>query len=419
MHLVVFEASRWASMAPLSLNRPVFTLLSGASSLLDKQIQHIEPSRLTLWVRPQLVDYCRKHVLPGISVPCTINTPLDDEPAILSSGRALHFSQFPTPDEPSASVDEGDLIRHAYVKMPGLSIEDAMQRNDRWLEILDLPRTSHETRLPEYVWDLVHWNEEAIVADAIQMKDRPRTPADCRCHVIGEADVIMSPKAKISPGVVLDASKGPIVVDAGASIGASSVIQGPVYVGKYASISPLSHIHSGTSIGPNCKVGGEVATSVFLSYSNKPHLGFVGHSYIGEWVNIGAGTSTSNLKNTYGPIKMHIGSREIETDRRFLGSMIGDHSKLAIGTRLMTGSYIGFCSLLAGSNLPPRFIPSYSFWTDAGMQPYKLDKAREMMKQMYSRRGRSWDDADETQLQLVLETSREAESGYKNVKPTH
>jgi UDP-N-acetylglucosamine diphosphorylase/glucosamine-1-phosphate N-acetyltransferase len=409
MHLVVFEASRWGSFAPVSLNRPVFTLFSGTSTLLEKQIQHIQPLRLTLWVRPEMANYCRKHVAPMFSIPVSVNTPLDDEPAFLCSGRTLHFSQFPRPTDPMVCVGEGDLVRQAYAKMPGLSWEDAMNRTDLWLKLLDLPRTGGHTRMPEYLWDLIHWNEEAIVADAINMTERPRVPADCRCQVIGEEDLIVHPTAKIAPGAVLDAGKGPVIIDAGASVGANAVLQGPVYIGKYSSVSPLSHIHSGTSIGPMCKVGGEVATSVFLGYSNKPHEGFVGHSYIGQWVNIGAGTTTSNLKNTYGPIKMQIGAKEIETDRRFLGSMIGDHSKLAIGTRLMTGSYIGFCSLLAGSNLPPRFIPSYTFWTDAGAKPYKLDKAREVIKQVYSRRGRSWDDEDETQLQIVLDSAKQVE----------
>lgn len=401
MHLVIFEASRWSTMAPLSLNRPVFMLLSGTSTLLEKQIQHIQPLRVTLWVRPEMVDYCRKHVVPMLSVPVSINMPLDDEPAFLSSGRSLHFSQFPRPTDPMVSFDEANLIRQAYVKMPGLNWDDAMNRSDRWLTLLDLPQTNDQTRLPEYLWDFVHWNEEAIVADAIQMKERPRPPADCKCHIVGEQEIIVNPLARISPGVVLDASRGPIVLDAGASIGANSVLQGPVYIGKYSSVLPLAHIHSGTSIGPMCKVGGEVATSIFLGYSNKAHYGFVGHSYIGQWVNLGAGTTTSNLKNTYGPIKMHIGAKQIETDRRFLGSMIGDHTKTAIGTRLMTGSYIGFCSLLAGSDLPPRFIPSFTFWTDGGAESYKLEKAREVMKQVYLRRGRMWDEEDETQLKMV------------------
>jgi len=99
MHLVIFEASRWYSFAPLSLNRPVFTLLSGTSTLLEKQIQHVQPLRVTLWVRPEMVEFCRKHVIPTLSVPTAINVPLDDEPAFLSSGRTLHFSQFPRPTD--------------------------------------------------------------------------------------------------------------------------------------------------------------------------------------------------------------------------------------------------------------------------------------------------------------------------------
>ncbi len=409
MHLVVFEGSQWGSMAPLSISRPVFTLLSGTSTLLEKQIQHVQPMRITLWVRPEMADYCRKHVLPTLSIPASINTPLDDEPAFLSSGRTLHFSQFPRPTDPMVTLDDGKLVRQAYVKMPGLNWDDAMTRSERWLRLLDLPQWADHTRMPEYLWDLIHWNEEAIVADAIQMKDRPRPSSGGNYHLIAEQDVIVSPKAKLLPGVVLDGSKGPVVIDAGASIGANSVLQGPVYIGRYSAIAPLSYIHSGTSIGPMCKIGGEVATSIFLGCSNKVHEGFVGHSYIGEWVNLGAGTTTSNLKNTYGPIKMHIGSKEIETDRRFLGSMIGDHTKTAIGTRLMSGSYIGYCSLLAGSDLPPRFIPSFTFWTDAAREPYKLEKAREVMKQVYSRRGREWGEEDEAMLKIAAESARQVE----------
>jgi UDP-N-acetylglucosamine diphosphorylase/glucosamine-1-phosphate N-acetyltransferase len=408
MHLVVFEGSRWGSMAPLSISRPVFSLLSGTSTLLEKQIQQIKPLRLTLWVRPELVPYCQKHIVPTLSIPVSINTPLDDEPAFIANGRTLHLSQFPRITDPMVTVDEGNLIRQAYAKSPGLSHDDVMTRSPRWLKLLDLPQWTDQTRLPEYVWDLVHWNEEAIVADAIQMKNRPRPP-EGKFHLIAEEDVIVSPKAKISPGVVIDASKGPVVIDEGASIGANSVLQGPVYIGRYATISPLSHIHSGTSIGPMCKVGGEVAASIFLGFSNKAHYGFVGHSYIGQWVNLGAGTTTSNLKNTYGPIKMRIGKTEIETDRRFLGSMIGDHTKTAIETRLMTGTYIGYCSLLAATKLPPHFIPSFAYCTDAGQVPYNTEKAREVMKQVYSRRNREWDEEDETMLKIAAEFAKEVE----------
>ncbi|MGA2584290.1 MAG: putative sugar nucleotidyl transferase [Tepidisphaeraceae bacterium] len=410
MHLVVFEGSRWPSFAPLSISRPVFTLLSGLSTLLDKQVRNIQPTRVTLWVRPGLAEYCQRHVVPGIKVPTEINTPLDDEPALLCSGRALHFGKYTLPTEPGVVVDEGDLIRQAFVKSPGLSPQDCLTRSAAWLRIMELPKETAQARLPDYLWDLVHWNEESIVSDVAHLKDHPHPLPPGPYHAICDEDIFVSPEAKLMPGVVLDASKGPVVVDVGATIGANAVLQGPVYIGKHAMISPLSFIYGGTSIGPICKVGGEVSNSIFLGYTNKAHDGFVGHSYIGEWVNLGAGTTTSNLKNTYGPIGMRIGTRHIATDRRFLGSMIGDHTKTAIGTRLMSGSYIGYCSLLAASGLPPRFIPSFTFWTDKGTESYRLEKAREVISQVYARRGRVWDQDDEKMLKYALDAGGRVET---------
>ncbi|MDP9172240.1 MAG: hypothetical protein M3O30_00040 [Planctomycetota bacterium] len=409
MHLVVFEGSRWPSFAPLSISRPVFTLRSGLSTLLEKQIQHIQPTRLTLWVRPGLADYCRRHLVPTLPIPTSINTPLDDEPALLSSGRALHFGQFVQPTDPSVVVDEGDLIRRAYTISPGLSPEDCLTRSPAWLRLLDLPKGEAEARLPDFLWDLVHWNEESLVADVARMKQRPPPLPKGPYYVVNEQDVLVSPEAKLAPGVVLDAGKGPVVVEAGAIIGANTVLQGPCAIGKHSLVTPMSYIHTGTSIGPMCKIGGEIANSIFLGHANKVHEGFVGHSYIGEWVNLGAGTTTSNLKNTYGPIRMRIGTREIATDRRFLGAMIGDHTKTAIGTRLMSGSYIGYCSLLAASGLPPRFIPSFTFWTDRGAETYRPEKARQVITQVYSRRGRVWDQDDEKILKYAIEAGERVE----------
>jgi hypothetical protein len=169
---------------------------------------------------------------------------------------------------------------------------------------------------------------------------------------------------------------------------------------------PLSFIRPGTSVGPNCRVGGEVSNSIFVANSNKGHDGFVGDSYIGEWVNFGAGTNTSNLKNTYGQIRVRIGHKEIQTDRRFLGALVGDHSKTGIGTRLTSGSYVGFCSMIAASGIPSSFTSSFSFVTDKGTERYRLDKAREVMSQVYARRGRTWSDGDEFILRYASDTSQ-------------
>jgi len=268
-----------------------------------------------------------------------------------------------------------------------------------------LPHRAAGGRLFRHVWEIVDQSPRQIVAD---WKQAPveYPPAAVPLALIGPGDrLAVSPTATVEPFVVADTSAGPVVIGPGSIIGSFSRLEGPCYIGKHVTLTALSLIHGGTSIGPMCKIGGETANAIFLGYSNKAHAGFVGHSYVGEWVNLGADTTTSNLKVTYGPIKMRIGGREIITDRRFLGSMIGDHTKTAIGTRLMSGSYIGFCSLLAASKLPPQFIPSFSFWTDKGMETYRREKAREVMAQVYSRRGRNWNEEDEKIVDYVAATA--------------
>src|SRR5438093_4804233 len=156
MHVVIFEGSYWNTFAPLALSRPVFMLATGMATLLEKQVRHLAPTRLTLWVRPEFQELARTRIAPRLNVPTAVNAPLDDQPALLVSGRTLHVRKFPWPQEPSVVVDEPGLVRCAYVKDPGLSREDAWNRTDRWLKLLDLPRMPQESaRLVESLWDLV------------------------------------------------------------------------------------------------------------------------------------------------------------------------------------------------------------------------------------------------------------------------
>ena len=159
-----------------------------------------------------------------------------------------------------------------------------------------------------------------------------------------------------------------------------------------------------------CKIGGDVSNSIILAYTNKPHEGFLGDSYVGEWVNLGAGTTTSNLKNTYSQVSMSLGDGIIDTGRRFMGSLIGDHCKLSIGTRLMAGTYIGYNCMIATPKFPARFIPSYSFVTESGTEPYRMGKAVEMMKEVFNRRQRPWTATDEQMNQFALQMAREIEN---------
>jgi UDP-N-acetylglucosamine diphosphorylase/glucosamine-1-phosphate N-acetyltransferase len=409
MHVVIFEGSRWHTFAPLSLSRPVFALASGACTLLEKHVRHLRPTRLTLWVRPALADYCRREMAPRFKIPVAVNEPLDDQTALLASGRTLHFSRFEHTEEQCVIVEEENLIRKAVVRSPGLSYDDAMNRTPRWIKLLDLPRMDEQARMADYVWDLINWNEESLVEDFVAMGERPSAKPAGPYHVVNDENVWIGPQVKLEPGAVLDASRGPIMLDTGCSIGANAVLKGPCYVGAHAEVKPVCVIHAGTTIGPGCKVGGEIKNSILTANTNKAHEGYLGDSYVGEWVNLGAGTTTSNLKNTYGPIKLRIGTKEFETGRRNLGSLIGDHSKTGIGTRLMTGSYVGYSSMSATSGLPPTFIPSFRFITDRGAEEYRVEKILEVMKAVYARRNKLPQPADEAMVRYAREAAREVE----------
>jgi UDP-N-acetylglucosamine diphosphorylase/glucosamine-1-phosphate N-acetyltransferase len=411
MHVVIFEGSQWHTFAPLSLSRPVFALTSGVGTLLEKQVRHLRPTRLTLWVRPELADFCRRELAPRLNVPVAINTPLDDETALIVSGRTLHFSSHEPTSEQCVIVEEGNLVRKAVVRMPGLAYEHVMNRTPEWMKLMELPRMEDQARMADHVWDLISWNEESLVEDFVAMHEHPSTRPAGAYHMVQEENVWIGQGVKIEPGAVLDASRGPVMLDDGCSIGANSVLKGPCFVGAQAEVKPLTAIHAGTTVGPVCKVGGEIKNAIIAAYSNKAHEGYLGDSYVGEWVNLGAGTTTSNLKNTYGPIKMRIGTREIDTGRRNLGSLIGDHSKTAIGTRLMTGSYVGYSAMVATSSLPPTFIPSFRFITDRGSAEYRIDKVMDVMKAVYARRNKVIQPGDEALVRYAREAAREVEGG--------
>lgn len=404
MHLVVFEGGKWDGFAPVALSRPTFMLNCGMGTLLDRHLRAVKPSRITLWVRPALVEYCRTHVLPKLKIPAKINEPLDEEPALILGGRTLFFQNYIPRDLNSVSLEQDQFIREAYVERPGLSPGDALQRTANWTALLDLPRSQPQARWANHLWDLVHWNEESIVSDSISLGEGFNKLQSGNYHVIGD-EVYAAANVTVAPGAVLDSSRGPIILQSGANIGACCVLSGPCSIGQYTRLAPFSGIGSGTSIGAMCHIGGNVDNSIICNCVDKPHEGFIGHSYIGDWVNIGGGTITANVKATYGDIAIQRGNQPIKSGRWSLGCVIGDHSKTSIGTRLVPGCYIGTCCMLTGSGLAPKFIPSFSFWSDHGLQHLAIKKASEVAKRVFAHRNRTWTPLDEQLLHHAAESA--------------
>jgi UDP-N-acetylglucosamine diphosphorylase/glucosamine-1-phosphate N-acetyltransferase len=203
------------------------------------------------------------------------------------------------------------------------------------------------------------------------------------CTVLGDPEGLALHGALVEPGVVFDVSHGAVIVESGVEIRAGTRLEGPLWVGANARL--LGGEIRNSAIGPRCYVRGEMASCVLLGYANKVHDGFVGHSVIGRWVNLGAGTITSNLKNTYGTVRLEVAGTGIDTGQQFLGSLLGDHAKTAIGTLLGTGTIVG-----AGANVfdvvrPPKYVPPFA-WGGSGRERMRRDGFLRVVERVMPRR---------------------------------
>lgn len=265
-----------------------------------------------------------------------------------------------------------------------------------------------------HVWDLFLENGNQIRSDlsyegvpetlGVQTAKASKLPRGVLCD--NPSALWLHPNATLEPGTICITSEGPIIIMDGAHIKAGSMLRGPLVIGHHSSISMGSKLYGNTSIGPYCKVGGEVKNSIFHSYSNKGHEGFIGNSVVGQWVNLGADTNTSNLKNNYGSVRIwNMATKDwVDSNQQYAGCFLGDHTKTSINTMLNTGTVTGVSALLFGGGFPPKFIPSFS-WMDASKPNeksiYDLDKALVDMERMMNRRGVEVPDVYKAHMQSL------------------
>ena len=205
--------------------------------------------------------------------------------------------------------------------------------------------------------------------------------------MLNKENIFVGTGATVKSGTTLDAEKGPIYIDKNVEIFPNVTIEGPVFIGANSKIKIGAKIYEGTSIGEMCKVGGEVEESIIHSYSNKQHDGFLGHAYLGMWVNLGADTNNSDLKNNYGNVKVSINGKEwINSNSTFVGAAIADHFKSAIGTMFNTGTVVGFASNIFYRTFPPKFIPSFFWGGEKEAVTYVLEKAVDTAIKVMKRR---------------------------------
>jgi UDP-N-acetylglucosamine diphosphorylase/glucosamine-1-phosphate N-acetyltransferase len=243
--------------------------------------------------------------------------------------------------------------------------------------------------LLENRWDIFQKNELAIQSDFdLISAGRTSQPISNSNTVIGDASLIFVEEGAQVEAAILNTTEGPIYIGKDAEIMEGSIVRGPFAMGEHSVLKLGTKVYGATTLGPYCKVGGEVSNVVFQAYSNKGHDGFLGNATIGEWCNIGADTNASNLKNNYGTIAVYSYEKQQEeqTDLQFLGLCMGDHSKCGINTMFNTGTVVGVSSNVFGSGFPAKYIPSFS-WCDVDtIVPFRFEKAVEYANNMMLRR---------------------------------
>lgn len=243
----------------------------------------------------------------------------------------------------------------------------------------------------EYQWDTLDLNGDEIDNDSQFFGlhfGKFYQPQFHNVNVLDAGNIILGQNARIAPSVVLDASKGKIIIGNNVTIMPQATVVGPCYIGDNTVIKIGAKIYPGCTFGEWCKIGGELENTIVHAYSNKQHEGFLGHSYIGEWVNFGADTNNSDLKNTYSSITMNLPTKQVDTGRIFLGLMCGDHTKTGINSMFTTGTVAGVCGILVKEWFLPNYIKSFSWGGKHNSPIYKFEKAVETAHIVMKRRNR-------------------------------
>jgi len=417
MIVALFEDEDCENFLPLTYTRPVFECRSGMFTFLERAQRMYPESKFLLFTRGYLVPTLKKRVSHPVNKPASI----DDEVLLINGAFIVN--------EEAKRLIEKKLARNVLMMQKGrmalahLSEDVArnygeelcgplsrlmakkLMKECKTLEASDLP-------LLAYPWDLVNKNAELIKEDYLALgKRESEGTLDSRATVYGnEGDVYVGEGSFVEAHVALDARDGPIFIGEETVVHAGSRISGPTYIGDKTIIA-TGLIREGCSIGRVCRVGGELEETVIQGFSNKYHTGFIGHAYIGEWVNLGAATTNSDLKNTYGRVQVMTRGKSVDTGQIKVGCFIGDHAKTSIGTQIYTGKKVGVASQVHG--FVTKDVPSFTIWSESlGSKPVELylQSAIETQKRVFSRRGIKQTREDIELLKKLFEiTAKERE----------
>jgi UDP-N-acetylglucosamine diphosphorylase/glucosamine-1-phosphate N-acetyltransferase len=408
MRVVIFEDSTYEKFYPLTYLRAVFELRCGATTLEEKIRRTAPAAPVAYFARELLAPVLRLRLGAPVNEPGM----LVGDDLLLVNARWLLLDPGQLPVEgPEEIIVGGDTVLAARVKRR--TADKAAASTPAGL-LATLKQTLYireaRTTVLTHFWELIHHNPAAIVADfkAAGKAGIVGTFSD-HATVWGSKDqVYVAPTAEVQPFVCIDTTHGPVTIDEGAVVNPHTRIEGPGYVGPKTMIVG-GKIREGCSIGPVCRVGGEVEESIIHGYSNKYHDGFLGHAYVCEWVNLGALTTNSDLKNDYSSVQVYLKGELVDTGDTKVGSFIGDHTKTSIGTILNTGTVVGcMCNVVTSGGMTPKFIPPFTMFLDNKMYNIPFRKTIAAARIAMGRRKRDLAEPEVELLQAALELTKAA-----------
>jgi UDP-N-acetylglucosamine diphosphorylase/glucosamine-1-phosphate N-acetyltransferase len=409
INICIYEDNSYTQLYPLTYTRTAYQLFIGTNLILNK-IEHFFPSsNITL--------HCRNELKPTVKLALKqfpINKINNGTSCLFINGRtiltqSLHntLSRIDTAHN-HLFLYKGNVVA-AFLK--GAELDKLISQlalgpieNTFFYESVRkkaITKQLNQCQIIQYPWDLIQFNNDIIHSDFI-LKDQPGIiKGNLRPYVsiYNEDYIFIDTHTSIEDYVVLDARKGPIYIEKNVTITAHSRIEGPAFIGKNSVIMGASL--KCVSIGPSCKIGGDLSHSIIYGNSNKAHDGYIGNSYIGEWVNLGAGTTTSNLKNNYTEVSMTVNGKVLNTKQLLLGSIIGDYVKTSIHTSLNTGSLIGIGSTIFDVGLHAKVIPPFQWGSPQHYTRHQFDKFINTTKVMMSRRSATLTKTHEQLLQWL------------------
>ncbi len=405
----IFEDDKVGQLNPLVYATPAYELRCGIKTLREK-IQDLYPKEnFALHCRSYLADCLKTRT----SLP--VNQ-LAQENTLFINGRAFAdfklAKEIPVKGEPAIYMKGNTLIAARVDKknIKKIKLGDTLsKKNFVGKEI------NAEVTVIDYFWDFLRLNADTISKDSIDtyLLGKTLSPVESSVFMVNKEHIFVGKDVTIKPGVVLDATNGPIFIDNNACILPNVTIMGPVYIGFKTVIKCGAKIYGGTTIGPVCKIGGEVENCIIQGYSNKAHDGFLGSSYLGSWVNLGAGTENSNLKNNYKTIKVNINGKNMNTGTLFVGVAIGDHTKTSIKTMFNSGTIIGFCCNLFDTNFHKKEVPSFAWGSPAEYEEYDIEKAIATAKAVMQRREVNFSAAHDRTFRKIFELTKEERKSAK------